>query len=97
MINVLYEEILPETMQIFENMIRLFEKIDKWWIMEIDIPTCGDLWITEEEYNSLTPNDVGNTLIIDLLKMMSEIAFNNTSEYLDLFQKVFYKEKLSNG
>src|SRR5690554_5912820 len=48
---------LPENiLDVYFDMIALFEKITKWWIKEIEIPT--DPTITPEQYDEIIWDDV---------------------------------------
>lgn len=56
-----------EIIELFTDMIKLFEKIEKWWIREIEIPISGD-FITEE-YDHIDWDGV-TSLNLEMLKIM---------------------------
>jgi len=84
-LNVLITGLPDKSKELFEQMISLFEKITRWWIQEIEIPINSEM--TEKEYNDLYLDEV-TSLNIVFLKMMSDIAQNNTEEYLELYKSV---------
>ncbi len=63
----------------FANLIKIFKKIDKWWINNIEIPTsCGDV---TGDYND---NDVmsGDLLLCDMV-FNTVYGDNSYKKYLD--------------
>lgn len=80
-------------MDLFINMVCLYQKIDNWWINEIEIPTSADEIPENYDRNEV----VGGQVII--LSAINDIMLGNGStkynEILDLLRKM--KEKKSNG
>ncbi len=73
-----------DIIDLFTDMIKLFEKIEKWWIKEIEIPISGDF--TVKEYENIDWDGV-TSLNLTMLKIMSDIALRNTDEYLKILKK----------
>lgn len=60
-----------------EDMLDLYEKFDKWWIMEIEIPTSGEYTISEAE--DLMPNEYfsfGYAYIITVREIVVRDLYN---------------------
>lgn len=78
---------------LFLDMVHLYQKIDNWWINEIEIPTSADEIPENYDRNEV----VGGQVII--LSAINDIMLGNGStkynEILDLLRKM--KEKKSNG
>jgi hypothetical protein len=77
---------LPENiLDVYFDMIALFEKITKWWIMEIEVPTSPDF--TPEQYDEMDWDDV-SSVALEFIKMMTDIAFTGNEEYLEQLRKM---------
>lgn len=55
MSRVLFEGLEDDSIDLFIKLIKLFEKIEKWWIKEIDISTSGEY--KAEEYENIDWDD----------------------------------------
>lgn len=79
--------------ELFENMICLYRKIDNWWINEIEIPTSADEIPTDYDRNQV----FGGQAFI--LSAINDIILGNAAdqynEILDLLRKM--QEEKSNG
>lgn len=84
MANKLFEGVNDQMVESFISMIRLFEKIDKWWIMEIEIPTSGQY--TAEEQQSIDWNQV-TSVNLEFLKIITDVALNGNKEYLEILKR----------
>lgn len=62
---------VEEDAQLFADMLRIYNKLDKWWINEIEIPTLADE--IPEEYDR--EGVCGGQAI--MLSVINEIVFNN--------------------
>lgn len=77
---------LPENiLDVYFDMIALFEKITKWWIMEIEVPTSPDF--TPEQYDEIAWEGV-TSVALEFIKMMTDIAFTGNEEYLEQLRKM---------
>ena len=77
---------LPENiLDVYFDMIALFEKITKWWIREIEMPT--DPTITPEQYDEIAWEGV-TSVALEFIKMMTDIAFTGNEEYLEQLKKI---------
>lgn len=80
-------------MDLFINMVCLYQKIDNWWINEIEIPTFAD-----EIPGNYDRNEVMGGQVL-ILSAINNIMLGNGStkynEILDLLRKM--KEEKSNG
>ncbi|MDR2570365.1 MAG: hypothetical protein LBD23_08735 [Oscillospiraceae bacterium] len=83
MTTMLMEGFPGNIFELYISMIQLFEKIEKWWICEIELPT--DPEITEKMYDSINRDEV-TSLNLEFIKVMSDIAINNNEKYLSLLQ-----------
>lgn len=87
MFNILYEDLDSHVIELFDKMILLYEKIEKWWIKEIEIPIDPD--ITSEKFKKIDWENIVSVRLT-MLKIMSDAAINENVDYLNL-----YKEKSS--
>lgn len=72
---------LPENiLDVYFDMIALFEKITKWWIMEIEVPTSPDF--TPEQYDEIAWEGV-TSVALEFIKMMTDIVFTGNEAYLE--------------
>lgn len=83
MSTLIFEGLEISVIDLLTDMISLYEKIEKWWIKEIDIPTNPD--ITPEQYDTIDWDEVESMRIV-MLKVMADIAINNNAEYLKFFK-----------
>ncbi|MEA4940169.1 MAG: hypothetical protein VB091_11345 [Christensenella sp.] len=73
----------PEIKMFFE-LLRIYKKIDKWWINEIEIPTSAD--DIPQDYD---PNSVGS-VISGMFDIMVDVIFRGKSEeHKELLRKYF--------
>ncbi|MDD2199560.1 MAG: hypothetical protein PHE08_07540 [Bacteroidales bacterium] len=66
---------------LYTTMLDLYEKIEKWWIIEVEI--CINPDITENMRNSVKPDNIQPGSIL-ITKIMSEVALTNTPKYRDM-------------
>jgi hypothetical protein len=45
MFNTLYTELTNKTVDLLLDMLKLYEKMEKWWIVNIEIATDPDLLV----------------------------------------------------
>lgn len=79
---------LPEELPVkFNDLIELRVKIEKWWILNIEIPTSGDFNSEDEigESDIVTSSQMVNKLIFDMLSGDEKKA----NFYRDEFKKNF--------
>ena len=82
--NKLFEGVNDQTVESFISMIKLFEKIDKWGIMEIEIPTSGQY--TAEEQQNIDWDQV-TSVDLEFLKIITDVALNGNKQYLDILNR----------
>lgn len=90
MSRVLFEGLEDDSIDLFIKLIKLLEKIEKWWIKEIDIPTSGEY--TAEEYENIVWDDT-TSINIEMLKIISDIAINDNKECLKIYEKIINTKK----
>lgn len=82
----LYEGFTKDDVELFMDMLGLYQRIDKWWINEIEIPTGGEYM--PDEYDS--EQVWGGEALI--LSMINDIVLDNNKEQyknlLDEFKKL---------
>lgn len=83
MSTLIFEGLETSVIDLLTDMITLYEKIEKWWIKEIEIPTNPD--ITPEQYDTIDWDEIESMNIV-MLKIMADIAINNNAEYLKIFK-----------
>jgi hypothetical protein len=85
MFNTLYTELTNQTVDLLLDMLKLYEKMEKWWIVNIEIATDPDLLVNLDniDFNGVMP------LKLVFLKIMAEVAITDTKKYYEL-----YKNKL---
>lgn len=84
MFNKLIEGLPENIIDVYFEMIGLFEKITKWWIKEIEIPINPN--ITPEEYDTINWDEV-TSANLEFIKIMTDIAFTGNEEYLEILKK----------
>lgn len=84
----LLEGLPPNFNDLYVNMLGLFEKIIKWWICEIEIPTNPDL--NHEQYENICWDEV-TSVNLEFLKIMTDIAINSTEKYQQIYRDLFRK------
>lgn len=84
MANKLFEGVNDQTAESFVSMIKLFEKIDKWWIMEIEVPTCGQY--TAEEQQNIDWDQV-TSVDLEFLRIITDVALSGNTEYLKILNR----------
>lgn len=82
MTTVIFEGLDIKDLDLYLEMISLYEKIEMWWIKEIEVPTNPD--ISPEQYDSIDWSGV-KSMKLEMLKVMADIAINENSEYLKTF------------
>ena len=70
----------PESInELYAKMINLFSKIEKKWIIEIEIPiNPPNIPYDDIDWNGIT------SMNIEFTKIMTDIAFTGNEEYLNL-------------
>lgn len=72
-----------EDTQLFEDMLRIYNKLDKWWINEIEIPTSVD--DIQEDYDR--DGVCGGQALV--LSIINEIVFGNAGDkYKELLNEL---------
>jgi len=77
----LYEDIIPELITSIDRMMDLRHKIEKWWIINIELPT-----------SDLDPNKIDFDNICTPAQMMSQLIGDMLSE--DARKASYYKEEI---
>jgi hypothetical protein len=85
MAETIFEGIDNEVIILFHKMIALYEKVEKWWIKEIEIPINVD--ITQAQYKTIDWENT-SSVRLTMLKIMSDVAINDSGEYLKEYIKV---------
>jgi hypothetical protein len=84
MLEFLFKGLPSKSNELFEQIILLFEKITKWWIKEIEIPTNPDMNV--DDYHDF--DNEATSIGIIFLKMMADIAQNNNENYIELYKLI---------
>ena len=85
MAEAVFSGIDNEVIELFDIMISLYEKIEKWWVREIEIPISDNF--TEEQYENIDWDNVCS-MRLHMLKIMSDVAINNNYEYLKVYTEI---------
>ena len=84
----LYMGFKEEEAQLFAEMLRIYNKLDKWWINEIEIPISGD--DIPEDYDK--DGVCGGQAI--MLSVINEILFGNEGDkYKELLKELVGKSE----
>ena len=79
----LYNGFVEEDARLFADMLRIYNKLDKWWINEIEIPTSTDEIPEDYDRDSVCS---GQAL---MLSIINEIVFGNDEEkYKELLNEL---------
>ena len=84
MTKMLFEGFPNNIYELYIDMIELFEKITKWWIAEIELPTNPD--ITSKQYDSIDLDGV-TSVNLEFIRIMTDIALTGTDKYLKMLDK----------
>lgn len=76
-----------EVVQLFGDMMRIYNKLDKWWINEIEIPTSADDIPEDYDRNGVCG---GQVLILSII---NEIIFGNEGDKYKELLNEFMKNK----
>ena len=76
-----------EDVQLFGDMMRIYNKLDKWWINEIEIPTSADDIPEDYDRNGVCG---GQALILSII---NEIIFGNEGDKYKELLNEFMKNK----
>ena len=89
LLNLLFEGLPTELPEKFIQLIKLRVKIEKWWVLNIEIPTNMDFDTEQEitEDDIMTSSQIFNQLILDMLSGDEKKA----SYYQNEFKKTFNK------
>lgn len=75
-----------EDIKLFSDMLDLYQRLDRWWINEIEVPTSADSIPSDYDYNQV----IGSQAI--LLSAINDIVLGNGaakySELLELLMKM---------
>lgn len=73
----------PENIyELYSDMIILFNKIEKWWIIEVEIPiNPPNIPLKDICWDEIT------SLNIEFIKIMSDIAFTENDKYMQLVRE----------
>lgn len=82
---LLYKGIPESDIVIYTEMIKLFSKIDLWWIREIELPTSGEF--TAEQYDDIDWDGV-TSLNLQFLKNIAEVALTGNDAYLKIYKEI---------
>lgn len=69
--------------KLFADMLEIYNKIDKWWINEVEIPIAGDEIPDDYDRNSVCG---GQAMILSIIN--SIVLGNQGAEYKDIFDKL---------
>lgn len=83
----LNEGLGEEDVQLFGDMMRIYNKLDKWWINEIEIPTSADDIPEDYDRNGVCG---GQALILSII---NEIIFGNEGDKYKELLNEFMKNK----
>jgi hypothetical protein len=89
LMTLLFEGLPKELPEKFAQLITLRVKIEKWWIMNIEIPTNPDFDATTEvkEEDIMTSSQMFNQLIFDMLSGDEKRASYYQNEFKQRFEK----------
>lgn len=89
LMTLLFEGLPKELPEKFAQLITLRVKIEKWWIMNIEIPTNPDFDATTEvkEEDIMTSSQMFNQLIFDMLSGDEKRASYYQNEFKQRFDK----------
>ena len=77
-----------EVIQLFGDMMRIYNKLDKWWINEIEIPTSADDIPEDYDRNGVCG---GQALILSII---NEIIFGNEGDKYKELLNEFMKDAI---
>ena len=83
----LNEGFSEEDVRLFEDMMRIYNKLDRWWINEIEIPTSADDIPKDYDRNGVCG---GQALILSII---NEIIFGNEGDKYKELLNEFMKNK----
>lgn len=88
LMTLLFEGLPKELPEKFAQLIVLRVKIEKWWIMNIEIPTSPDFKASDEfkEDDIVTSSQIFNQLIMDMLSGDEKKASFYQDEFLKRFK-----------
>ena len=83
MSQMLFEGFPDNIYELYADMIKLFEKIEKWWVVNIEMEiNPPDIPYKNIDWNNIT------SVNIQFMKIMSEIAFTNTDKYKNMVENI---------
>ena len=83
MSQMLFDGFPDNIYQLYVDMIELFEKIEKWWVIEVEMAINP----TDIPYKNIDWNNI-TSVNIQFIKIMSQIAFTNTNEYKNIVENM---------
>lgn len=84
--SVIFRGNMEEEIILFFQMLELYQKIDTWWINEIEIPTSGEFM--PGEYDSQGVESV----VVGLYKVMIDVLYRGQSEKLKSYITEYMKK-----
>jgi len=82
----LSKEGMPPNFEIcFGEMVELLEKIEKWWIINIELPLNPDMSSSEADINGIIP---GRVIVIQLMCDIALGSEKNSKFYYEEFKKL---------
>lgn len=83
MSQMLFDGFPDNIYQLYVDMIELFEKIEKWWVINVEMEiNPPDIPYENIDWNNIT------SVNIQFIKIMSQIAFTNTNEYKNIVENM---------
>ncbi|GAJ05894.1 unnamed protein product, partial [marine sediment metagenome] len=76
-----------DPLPLFSKMVNLIHKIDKWWILNVEIPTNPDLGIKEIDEEGITSGK------IITLRLLLDIALGTEKESKFYYNEFIKREK----
>ncbi len=85
MSNILFGTFPEDLPEIYSIMLNLYDKVTRWWICEIEIPTNPD--ISPEQYDNICWDKV-TSLNIEFLKIITDVAVNSADKYQQMYNEI---------
>jgi hypothetical protein len=72
------------------EMLALFEKIERWWIIQVELPTDPD---SPFETDESTEPEMATSLNVEFLKMATTIVLTSADKYKRMYQDLLSRTK----
>lgn len=83
MSKMLFDGFPDNIYELYADMIKLFEKIEKWWVVNVEMEiNPPDIPYENIDWDNIT------SVNIQFMKIMSEIAFTNTDKYKNMIENM---------